>query len=89
MFLCPFHWKMLGGGRIGAHDLALLKALAEYAVSSGKLPFHTGYDNVTPVSLWVQRWQCISISSWLHVITLSRQLLRMYKPVGFFGLHLN
>ena len=78
------------GGRIGAHGLALLKALAEHAVSSGKFPLHTGYDNATPgmlVSLWVQRWQS-SISSWLHV-TLSRQLLRMYKPAGFFGLHLN
>ena len=62
-----------GHGRIGAHGLALLKALAEYAVSSGKFPFHTGYDNFTPgmlVSLWLQRWQC-SISFWLHV-TLSR-----------------
>ena len=46
------------GGRIGANGLALLKALAEHAVSSGKFPSHTGYDNVSPgmlVSLWVQR----------------------------------
>ena len=77
------------GGRIGAHGLALLKALVELESWKviGKFPFHTGYDNATPsmlVSLlWVQRWQS-SISSWLHV-TLSRQLLRMYKPTGFLN----
>ena len=74
----------------GAHGLAFLKALAEHAVSVGKLPPHSDFDKVSPgmlVSLWVQRW-LTGLSSWLHV-SLSRQLLRLYKPAGLFGLHLN
>ena len=86
----PFSY-LEDGGRIGAHGLALLKALAEQAVASGELPLNSGFGQVTPgmlVSLWIQRWQC-SISSWLHV-TLCRQLLRMYEPTtSYFGLYSN
>ena len=43
----PF--AMEDGGRIGAHGLAFLKALAEHnAVSAGKLPPHSDFDIVSP-----------------------------------------
>ena len=51
---------MEDGGTLGAHALALLKQLAEFAVSRGSL---CSLDSRAPltapmqVSLWVQRWQ--------------------------------
>jgi len=41
----PF--AMEDGGRIGAHGLAFLKALAEHAVFAGKLPPHSDFDTVS------------------------------------------
>ena len=70
-------------GTLGAHALALLKQLAEFAVSRGSFCSPDSRAPLTApmqVSLWVQRWQH-RLSTWLHV-TLSQQLLRMYHPDG-------
>ena len=79
----PF--AMEDGGTLGAHALlALLKQLAEFAVSRGSF---CSPDSRAPlaapmqVSLWVQRWRH-RLSTWLHAVTLSQQLLRMYHPDG-------
>ena len=54
----PF--AMEDGGTLGAHAHALLKTLAEHAVSAGR---HSSPDSRSPlsppmqVSLWMQRWQ--------------------------------
>ena len=77
----PF--AMEDGGTLGAHALALLKQLAEFAVSHGSFCSPDSRAPLTApmqVSLWVQRWQH-RLSTWLHV-TLSQQLLRMYHPDG-------
>ena len=79
--LVPF--AMEDGGTLGAHALALLKQLAEFAVSHGSFCSPGSRAPLTApmqVSLWVQRWQH-RLSTWLHV-TLSQQLLRMYHPDG-------
>ena len=71
------------GGTLGAHALALLKQLAEFAVSRGSFSSPDSRAPLTApmqVLLWVQRWQH-RLSTWLHV-TLSQQLLRMYHPDG-------
>ena len=77
----PF--AMEDGGTLGAHAHALLKTLAEHAVSAGR---HSAPDSRSPlspsmqVSLWMQRWQN-RLSTWLHV-SLSQQILRLYRPAG-------
>ena len=76
-------FAMEDGGTLGAHALALLKQLAEFAVSCGSFCSPDSRAPLTApmqVSLWVQRWQH-RLSTWLHV-TLSQQLLRMYHPDG-------
>ena len=86
--LVPF--SMEDGGRFGAHALALLKILAERAVSSHLFVSGTGELPGPPamqVSLWVQRWQS-RLSAWLH-LTLSQHLLRLYRPDGLSGLFLS
>ena len=35
------------------------------------------------VSLWMQRWQN-RLSTWLHV-SLSQQILRLYRPAGILS----
>ena len=73
----PF--AMEDGGTLGAHALALLKQLAEFAVSRGCFCSPDSRAPLTApmqVSLWMQRWQH-RLSTWLHV-TLSQQLLRMH-----------
>ena len=70
-----------GWGTLGAHALALLKQLAEFAVSRGCFSSPDSRAPLTApmqVSLWMQRWQH-RLSTWLHV-TLSQQLLRLYHP---------
>ena len=77
--LVPF--AMEDGGTLGAHAHALLKTLAEHAVSAGL--YCSSRSPLSPpmqVSLWTQRWQH-RLSTWLHV-SLSRQLLRLYRPAG-------
>ena len=77
----PF--AMEDGGTLGAHALALLNQLAEFAVSRGCFCSPDSRAPITApmqVSLWMQRWQH-RLSTWLHV-TLSQQLLRMYHPEG-------
>ena len=72
---------MEDGGTLGAHALALLKQLAEFAVFRGSFCSPDSRAPLTApmqVSLWVQRWQH-RLSTWLHA-TLSQQLLRMYHP---------
>ena len=81
--LVPF--AMEDGGTLGAHAQALLKTLAEHAVSAGlsSSPRASASSPLSPpmlVSLWVQRWQH-RLSTWLHV-SLSQQLLRLYHPAG-------
>ena len=81
----PF--AMEDGGTLGAHAHALLKTLAEHAVSAGR---HSSPDSRSPlspsmqVSLWMQRWQN-RLSTWLHV-RLSQQILRLYRPAGSAGI---
>ena len=81
--LVPF--AMEDGGILGAHAQALLKTLAEHAVSDGR---YSSPDSRTPlspamqVSLWTQRWQH-RLSSWLHS-SLSQQLLRLHRPDWIF-----
>ena len=64
----PF--AMEDGGTLGAHAHALLKTLAEHAVSAGR---HISPDSRSPlspsmqVSLWMQRWQN-RLSTWLHML---------------------
>ena len=80
----PF--AMEDGGTLGAHTHALLKTLAEHAVSAGR---HSSPDSRSPlspsmqVSLWMQRWQN-RLSTWLHV-SLSQQILRLYRPAGILS----
>ena len=80
----PF--AMEDGGTLGAHAHALLKTLAEHAVSTGR---HSSPDSRSPlspsmqVSLWMQRWQN-RLSTWLHV-SLSQQILRLYRPAGILS----
>ena len=77
---------MEDGGKLGAHALALLKSLAEYAVASGVYSSPDSRSPLTPpmqVSLWMQRWQQ-RLSSWLHS-SLSQQLLRLYRPAGILS----
>ena len=66
--LVPFA-MMEDGGTLGAHAHALLKTLAEHAVSAGH--YSSPVDSRSPlsppmqVSLWMQRWQN-RLSTWLH-----------------------
>ena len=60
---------MEDGGTLGAHALALLKQLAEFAVSRGSFCSPDSRAPLTApmqVSLWVQRWQH-RLSTWLHM----------------------
>ena len=80
----PF--AMEDGGTLGAHALALLKMLAEYAVAQGCYSSPDSRSPLTPpmqVSLWMQRWQQ-RLSTWLHV-SLSQQILRLYRPAGILS----
>ena len=80
----PF--AMEDGGTLGAHALALLKRLAEYAVAHGCYNSPDSRSPLTPpmqVSLWMQRWQQ-RLSTWLHV-SLSQQILRLYRPAGILS----
>ena len=92
----PFLWKMVADlglmpwPRGITLALALLKLLAERAVSSHLFVTGTGELPGPPamqVSLWVQRWQS-KLSAWLH-LTLSQHLLRLYRPDGLSGLFLS
>ena len=77
---------MEDGGTLGAHALALLKMLAEYAVAQGCYSSPDSRSPLTPpmqVSLWMQRWQQ-RLSTWLHV-SLSQQILRLYRPAGILS----
>ena len=56
---------------------------AEHAVSAGRYSSPDSRSPLSPsmqVSLWMQRWQH-RLSTWLHV-SLSQQLLRLYRPAG-------
>ena len=85
--LVPF--AMEDGGTLGAHAQALLKTLAEYAVSAGRYSSPDSRSPLSPpmqVSLWMQRWQH-RLSTWLHV-SLSQQILRLYRPTGILSVSL-
>ena len=80
----PF--AMEDGGTLGAHAHALLKTLAEHAVSAGRYSSPDSRSPLSPsmqVSLWMQRWQH-RLSTWLHV-SLSQQILRLYRPAGILS----
>ena len=80
----PF--AMEDGGTLGAHAHALLKTLAEHAVSAGRYSSPDSRSPLSPsmqVSLWMQRWQH-RLSTWLHV-SLSQQILRLYSPAGILS----
>ena len=69
MSLFPSPCMEDSAGTLGAHALALLKMLAEYAVAQG---CYSSPDRCSPlltppmqVSLWMQRWQQ-RLSTWLH-----------------------
>ena len=70
--------KVEDGGRLGAHALALFRALAVVAIEKGRRPpFAYKAANIvaaTLVSLWVQRWQQ-RMSSWLHM-AISKHVIR-------------
>jgi hypothetical protein len=78
--LVPF--AIEDGGRLGAHALALLRALATAALAKGRTPpFAKGIGELRHnmlVSLWVRRWQQ-RISTWLH-LAISRHTLRLLCP---------
>ncbi len=73
---------MEDGGRLGAHALALLSALAIVALEKGRrLPFAhraVGLSAPTLVSLWVQRWQQ-RMSTWLH-LAISKHVTKLLCP---------
>ena len=80
-------WSMVPwwhGGTLGAHAHALLKTLAEHAVSAGRYISPDSRSPLSPpmqvVSLWMQRGQN-RLSTWLHV-SLSQQILHLYRPVS-------
>ena len=80
--LVPFAMED-GGTLLGAHAHALLKTLAEHAVSAGRYSSPDSRSPLSPpmqVSLWMQRWQN-RLSAWLHV-SLSQQILRLYRSAG-------
>ena len=73
--------------RVGAHALALLKMLAEYAVAQGCYSSPDSRSPLTPhmqVSLWMQRWQQ-RLSTWLQV-SLSQQIPRASTSLQGFSL---
>ena len=80
-YLLPsWRTRARGGGTLGAHALALLKMLAEYAVARQGCYEYSSPDSsrspLTPpimqVSLWMQRWQQ-RLSTWLRTLAfLSR-----------------
>jgi hypothetical protein len=84
--LIPF--AVEDGGRLGAHAQAFLHSLAKRAVRQGRrsraqLRDPGGNvsrgDGATHVSLWIQRWLRHISSFWLH-LSLSKQLLRLFRP---------
>jgi len=70
------------GGRICAHALALMKALATVALEKGRRPPHV-YRAITPspptlASVWAKQWQQ-RMSSWLHLAIL-KHVIRLMGP---------
>ena len=82
--LVPF--AMEDGGRLGAHTLALVPALAIVALDKGKRPpfayMSVGLYAPTILSLWVQRWQQ-RLSTWLH-LAISKHVTKLLCP-GIFA----
>ena len=73
-----------GAGTLGAHAHALLKTLAEHAVSAGRnsSPNNSRSPLSSPmqVSLWMQRWQNrLSIHVAAAHVSFSQQILRLYS----------
>ena len=65
--------------RLGAHSLAVLKALATVALEKGRQPPHAYLfhkpSTPTLASLWTRRWQK-RLSSWLH-LAISKHAIRL------------
>ena len=80
---------MEGGGKLGAHAQALLRALAVAALSKGRIPpmARRLVDAPHPmqVSVWIRMWQH-RLSTWLHV-ALSRHSIRLLCPPTVVGLY--
>jgi len=74
--LVPFAWE--DGGRLGAHALALLRALAIVALAKGRRPPFAYMLAPALVSLWVQRWQQ-RLSAWLH-LAISKHVIMLLCP---------
>jgi len=79
--MVPF--AMEDGAHLGAHALALLRALAIVALEKGRRPLFAhraaGPSSPTLVSLWVHRWQQ-RLSSWLH-LAISKHVTRLLCPM--------
>ena len=79
---------MEDGGTLGAHAHALLKTLAEHAVSAGR---YSSPDSRSPLSPAPHAGVTLDaalaeyrLSTWLHV-SLAQQILRLYRPAGILS----
>ena len=86
MSLFPLPWRMVAPSErscFGAsEDVSRVYSIAQGCYSSPGSR-STPLSPPMQVSLWMQRWQQ-RLSTWLHV-SLSQQILRLYRPAGILS----